>query len=239
MEDLSKNLININIEDKKDNANKNEENKIGESKEESPEEKEFREKLMEIKENIRELKVLFDQNNPKKYKEDKIENYILFENLVNFDKIKQKIIDIFKNDDIYSILFDLWNKIIEFSKNKNKQNIEETKEENEHSEDKNKKNKQIKIFNKILMILNFFTPKIINNTKDNAFKEKICESIFANIQLTIDIEEGQYFLYYFTEVFGTKEIFKEQFIKQYKEEMTNIICKNLAFGINFINIFDL
>ena len=55
------------------------------------------------------------------------------------------------------------------------------------------------------MNLNFFTPKIIVNTKDASFKEQICETIFNNIQLIKEIEDGQYFLYYFTEVFNIRE----------------------------------
>ena len=106
--------MNLNYEKdkgKKNKKDKKEENKIEEPKKELTEEEKFREDLMDLKENLRGLKILFDQNRPKKYNEDKIENYILFENLVNFDKIKQKIIYIFKNDDIYPILFHIWKKI--------------------------------------------------------------------------------------------------------------------------------
>ena len=250
MKRFTKDFKKMNINDgkdkgKKNKMKKNEENKIEEPKKELTEEEKFKEELIDLKEKLREIKIFFDQNKPKKYNEDKIENYILFENLVKYDKIKQKIIDIFKNEDIYSILFELWKKIIDFSKNKNKDNIEETNEENESSEDENEKNKKPKrrnliyAFNKLLMNLSIFTPKVINNTKDKEFKEQICESIFTNIQLITDIEDGQFFLYYFTEVFGTKEIFKEKLIKEHKEQMTNIIFGYLVFGINFINIFDL
>ena len=229
MKKFTKDFKKMNINDgkgkgKKNKKKKNEENKIEEPKKELTEEEKFIEQLMELKENLRGIKIFFDQNKPKKYNEDKIENYILFENLVNYDKIKQKIIEVFKNEDIYSILFELWKKTIDFSKNKNKDNIEETNEDNESSEEENENNKKLRrrnliyVFNKLLMNLSIFTPKVINNTKDKEFKEQICESIFTNIQLITDIEDGQYFLYYFTEVFGTKEIFKEKLIKEHKEQ---------------------
>jgi hypothetical protein len=89
------------------------------------------------------------------------------------------------------------------------------------------------------MNLNFFTPKIISNTKDATFKEKICETIFNNIQLIKDLEDGQYFLYYFTEVFDIREIFINKVSKEHKEKMTEYILGFIVFGLNIINIFNL
>ena len=249
MEKLNKDFKNMNINDekkkKRNKKNKKDENKIEEQKEELTEEDIFKEELGKIKENLRELKIIFDQNKPKKYNEDKIENYMLFEKLIDYNKIKQKILQIFNNQDIYSSLSNLWNKIIEYSKNKNNKKDQEITEENEDSEedsDKKKKKKKkilLYLFNKILMYLNFFTPKVINNTKDNIFKEQICETIFSNLGLIKDIDDGDYFLYYFTEVFNIKDIFIKKFMNEHKEKTTNFILSYLVFGLNFINIFNL
>ena len=232
----------------KNNKNKKEENKIQKEPEEPKElteEEKFKEELINIRDKIRELKMIFDRNKPKKFNEDKIENYFLFEKVVNFDNLKQKIISAFNNEDIYSTLFNLWNKCIEYTKNKNNDKIEENQEENDSSEEDNdKRNRNNKrpllfIFNKLLMNLNFFTPKIIVNTKDASFKEQICETIFNNIQLIKEIEDGQYFLYYFTEVFNIREIFINKLLKEQKEKMTEYILGFIVFGLNLINIFNL
>ena len=249
MEKLNKDFKNMNINDdkkkKRNKKNKKDENKIEEQKEELTEEDIFKEELGKIKENLRELKIIFDQNKPKKYFEDKIDNYMLFEKLIDYNKIKQKILQIFNNQDIYSSLSNLWNKIIEYSKNKtNKKDQEITEEIEDSEEDSDKKKKKKKkillyLFNKILMYLNFFTPKLINNTKDNLFKEEICETIFSNLELIKDIDDGDYFLYYFTEVFNIKDIFIKKFMNEHKEKTTNFILSYLVFGLNFINIFNL
>ena len=71
MEKLNKDFKNMNINDekkkKRNKKNKKDENKIEEQKEELTEEDIFKEELGKIKENLRELKIMFDQNKPKKY----------------------------------------------------------------------------------------------------------------------------------------------------------------------------
>ena len=64
----------------KNNKNKKEENKIQKEPEEPKElteEEKFKEELINIRDKIRELKMIFDRNKPKKFNEDKIENYFL------------------------------------------------------------------------------------------------------------------------------------------------------------------
>ena len=239
------NNMNINRRNKKNRKNKKDEIKEEKPKEEMTEEEKFKEELIQLRDKIRDIKTIFDQNKSKKYNEDKIENYILFDNIVDYNKIKQKIIAAFNCEDIYSYLENLWNKIIEYSKNKSNGKIEDTQDDYEDSEEENDRKKKTKkrsllyIFNKLLMNLNFFTPKVINNPKNNEFKEKFCESIITNLQLIKDIEDGDYFLYYFCEVFGAKEILKNKLINEHKEITTNFIISYLASGLNLINLFAL
>ena len=251
MKKLTQDFNNMNIkEGKKKNKHKNKKNKEGEPKEEKPkeeltEEEKFKEELGKLSNKIRELKNCLDHNRSKTYNEDKIENYNLFQNLVDYEKIKQRILESFTCEDIYSRLFELWNKTIEFTKNKNNEKKEENNEDNEDSEediDKKKKPKKrllLYLYNKLLMNLNFFTPKIIKSTKDNSFKEQICESIFTNLQLVKEIEDGDNFLYYFSEVFDVKELLKNKFINEHKDITINYISSYLVFGLNLIRIFDL
>ena len=249
MKKFTKDFEKMNLNDKKNrrrNKNKKEEPKIEKPREEMTEEEIFQEDLTNLKEKLRELKNIFDQNRPKKIREeDKIENYILFENFVDFNKVKQKIIQCFNSEDIYSSLFNLWKKSIEFSKKTNMEKIQDNIEENNISdEDDDKKKKTRKrsllfIFNKLLMNLCCFTPKIISNQNNDKIKEEICNSICDNLSLIKDIEDGENFLYYITEVFGIKEMLKNKFINEHKEKMNEFITQYLAFGLNFINLFDL
>ncbi len=82
-------------------------------------------------------------------------------------------------------------------------------------------------------------PKIITNTKDDLFKNKIADTIFPNIQLIKSIEEGENFLYFFLDIFGIKENLKLKFEKEYKEKFDVDINNNICFGINLINLLDL
>ena len=249
MKKFTKDFEKMNLNDKKNrrrNKNKKEEPKIEKPREEMTEEEIFQEDLTNLKEKLRELKNIFDQNRPKKIREeDKIENYIIIENFVDFNKVKQKIIQCFNSEDIYSSLFNLWKKSIEFSKKTNMEKIQDNIEENNISdEDDDKKKKTRKrsllfIFNKLLMNLCCFTPKIISNQNNDKFKEEICNSICDNLSLIKDIEDGENFLYYITEVFGIKEMLKNKFINEHKEKMNEFITQYLAFGLNFINLFDL
>lgn len=251
MKQFTKDFNNMNINDGKNkNKHKNKKNKGEDPKEEKPkepltEEEKFQEELTQIKEKLRELKNCFDRNKPKPYNEDKIENYILLENIVDYDKVKQKIIECFNSEDIYSRLLDLWNKTIEFTKNKIGEKTEENNEDLEDSDDDIDKKKKPKkkillyLFNKLLMNLNCFIPKVIKNTKDNTFKEKISETIFINIQLVKEIEDGDNFLYYFSEVFDVKEILKNKFINEHKDITVNYVSNYLVFGLHIIRIFDL
>lgn len=249
MKKFTKDFEKMNLNDKKNrrrNKNKKEEPKIEKPREEMTEEEIFQEDLTNLKEKLRELKNIFDQNRPKKIREeDKIENYIIIENFVDFNKVKQKIIQCFNSEDIYSSLFNLWKKSIEFSKKTNMEKIQDNIEENNISdEDDDKKKKTRKrsllfIFNKLLMNLCCFTPKIISNQNNDKIKEEICNSICDNLSLIKDIEDGENFLYYITEVFGIKEMLKNKFINEHKEKMNEFITQYLAFGLNFINLFDL
>ena len=126
MEELNKDFEKMNINEhknkkrNKNHKNKKEENKIEqeEQSKELTEEEKFKEELINLRNKIKDIKVIFDKNKPKKYYEDKIENYLLFENFVNFETLKIKILSIFNNENIFSYLFNLWNKCIEFSKKK-------------------------------------------------------------------------------------------------------------------------
>ena len=249
MKKFTKDFEKMNLNDKKNrrrNKNKKEEPKIEKPREEMTDEEIFQKDLNNLKEKLRELKNIFDQNRPKKIREeDKIENYIIIENFVDFNKVKQKIIQCFNSEDIYSSLFNLWKKSIEFSKKTNMEKIQDNIEENNISdEDDDKKKKTRKrsllfIFNKLLMNLCCFTPKIISNQNNDKIKEEICNSICDNLSLIKDIEDGENFLYYITEVFGIKEMLKNKFINEHKEKMNEFITQYLAFGLNFINLFDL
>ena len=249
MKKFTKDFEKMNLNDKKNrrrNKNKKEEPKIEKPREEMTEEEIFQEDLTNLKEKLRELKNIFDQNRPKKIREeDKIENNIIIENFVDFNKVKQKIIQCFNSEDIYSSLFNLWKKSIEFSKKTNMEKIQDNIEENNISdEDDDKKKKTRKrsllfIFNKLLMNLCCFTPKIISNQNNDKIKEEICNSICDDLSLIKDIEDGENFLYYITEVFGIKEMLKNKFINEHKEKMNEFITQYLAFGLNFINLFDL
>ena len=253
MEELNKDFEKMNINEHKNkkryknHKNKKEENKIEqeEQSKELTEEEKFKEELINLRNKIKDIKVIFDKNKPKKYYEDKIENYLLFENIVNFETLKIKILSIFNNENIFSYLFNLWNKCIEFSKKKNSEKMEENQDDDYSSEEeKDKKNKNqarsiLYVFNKLLMNLSFFVPKIINNENDIKFKDQICESIFSNIQLIKNIEEGQYFLFYFTEVFNIREIFINKLLKEHIKTMTDLICGFIVFGLNTINMFNL
>ena len=115
-------------------------------------------------------------------------------------------------------------------------------EDSEDDKDKKKKTKKkilLYLFNKLLMNLNCFTPKVIKNTKDNSFKEQISETIFTNIQLVKEIEDGENFLYYFSEVFDVKEILKNKFINEHKDITVNYVSNYLVFGLHIIRIFAL
>jgi len=249
MKKFTKDFEKMNLNDKKNrrrNKNKKEEPKIEKPREEMTEEEIFQEDLTNLKEKLRELKNIFDQNRPKKIREeDKIENYIIIENFVDFNKVKQKIIQCFNSEDIYSSLFNLWKKSIEFSKKTNMEKIQDNIEENNISDEDDDKTKKTRkrsllfIFNKLLMNLCCFTPKIISNQNNDKIKEEICNSICDNLSLIKDIEDGENFLYYITEVFGIKEMLKNKFINEHKEKMNEFITQYLAFGLNFINLFDL
>ena len=171
-EDTKKKNINEkkNKKHNKRNKNKKEENNIEqEEPKELTEEEKFKQELINYTDELKELKNIFDRKNPKKYNEDKIENYFLFEKVINFNNIKQKIKSIFKteNKDIFLFLSHLWNKCIELSKNINEKKINEKTEENSENNDsseeeesnktnKSKKKPLLSIFNKLLMNLNFF-----------------------------------------------------------------------------------
>jgi hypothetical protein len=193
-EDTKKKNINEkkNKKHNKRNKNKKEENNIEqEEPKELTEEEKFKQELINYTDELKELKNIFDRKNPKKYNEDKIENYFLFEKVINFNNIKQKIKSIFKteNKDIFLFLSHLWNKCIELSKNINEKKINEKTEENSENNDsseeeesnktnKSKKKPLLSIFNKLLMNLNFFIPKIIKNEQEIKFKESINNNLF-------------------------------------------------------------
>ena len=246
MESLEGEFSNLNIKDKtshKKNKNKKEKEK---EKEEDPKEKKFKEELNELKSKLRDFQKLFDSNEEKNIYEYKIENSILIDKLVDFPSVKQKLLECFNCEDIFSYLFDIWIKILEFSGCKStfssKNETNETEKDTEFEEKKENKNKTkglAFIFNQILTSLDFFIPKIIINTKDYSFKAKVIETVFPNIQFIKNIEEGEFFLYYFTNVFNIKEEMKSKIEKEYQEEVNQMINSSLCFGLNFINTFDL
>ena len=254
MNSLVGELSNLNINDKRHHRKKKNKKEKEKEKEEDPKEKKFKEELNELKAKIRDFQKLFDNNEVKNIFEYKIENFILIDKLVDELSVKQKLLECFNCKDIFDYLFDIWIKILEFSGCKNKsstkdktnentnENINETEIDGDFEEKKEHKTKTkglAFIFNQILASLDFFVPKIINNTKDNSFKAKVIETIFPNIQFIKNIEEGEYFLYYFTNVFNIKNEIKSLIEKEKKEEVNQIINNSLCFGLNLINIFDL
>jgi hypothetical protein len=138
----------------------------------------------------------------------------------------------------------VWEKIINCSGSPNTNNSNENNIINEDNdfEEKDKKMKSKKadfVLNKILANLDFFVPKIIANTKDESFKNKIADTIFPNIQMIKSIEDGENFLYHFINIFDIKDNLKKRFEKEYKEKFDININNSLCFGINLINALDL
>jgi len=252
MESLEGEFSNLDLNGKRAhqrNKNKKEKDKEKE-KEEDPEEKKFKEELNELKFKLRDFQKLFDSNEVKNIFEYKFENFLLIDKIVDELSVKQKLIECFNCEDIFDYLFNIWIKILEFSgcksssstKDKINENKDDTEKDGDFEEKKENKNKTKGlgfIFNQILTSLDFFVPKIINNTKDNSFKEKVIETIFPNIQFIRNIEEGEFFLYYFTNVFNIKNEMKSKIEKEKQEEVNQIINSSLCFGLNFINTFDL
>ena len=251
---LTKDFQNLDTNEKKNNKkhknkkkekNKNSEIEPEKPKEEFTEEEKFRDEINNTKEKLRELKILFTQNEAKDLYEDKLDNFILIPKIVDYSKIKKKLYECFPNEDIFSYLFDIWNRILNYSLTNNDNNVKnndiyEENEEFEEKKDKKVKNKSLcYFFNKLLMNLDFFIPKIIVNKKDDSFKNKICETIIPNIQMIKNIEDGENFLYYFIDVFDIKNIFKLKVEKEYKDKLYEIININLCFGLNLINTLDL
>ena len=252
MESLEGEFSNLNLNGKRAhqrNKNKKEKDKEKE-KEEDPKEKKFKEELNELKFKLRDFQKLFDSNEVKNIFDYKFENFILIDKIVDELSVKQKLIECFNCEDIFDYLFNIWIKILEFSgcksssstKDKINENKDDTEKDGDFEEKKENKNKTKGlgfIFNQIITSLDFFVPKIINNTKDNSFKEKVIETIFPNIQFIRNIEEGEFFLYYFTNVFNIKNEMKSKIEKEKQEEVNQIINSSLCFGLNFINTFDL
>ena len=254
MDEITDDLKQLNINDKKknkknkhkdrgkDNNNKEDKEK---PKEELTEEEKFREELNEISNKIKTLKLFFTKNESKNVLEDKIENFIFLEKIVDFNKIKQKIIEYLNSEDIFAFLFETWEKIINFytsanSKNEKSNNIIIVDDFDYEEKDKKTKIKRADYaFNKMLMNLYFFVPKIISNTKDESFKNKITDTIFPNIHMIKLIEYGEHFLYYFINIFDIKDNLKKRFEKEYKEQFDVNINNSLCFGINLINLLDL
>ena len=116
---------------------------------------------MDLKEKLRELKLFFSPNEVKALNEDKIENFIILEDLIDYSKIKQKLLECFPNEDIFGYLLQIWEKIIKFYEiNMNKS--DNIKEKNEDIDEKDKKTKSKSLgffYNKLLMNLNFFDLK--------------------------------------------------------------------------------
>ena len=256
MNTLVEDFSNLKLDDKshhhkkRRNKKKNEKEKEKEEEEEVTDEKKFKEEINEIKCKIRDFKNLFDNNETKNIYEYKLENVILIDKIVDYPSVKQKLIECFNKEDIFNYLFDIWKKILELSgckkisstQDKTNENIIETEAGNELEEKKEKKtiNKGlVSIFIQILSNLDFFIPKIINNTKDCSFKSKVIETIFSNIQFIKSIQEGEYFLYYFTNVFNIKDEMKSKIEKECQEQVNQIVNNNLYFGLNLINAFDL
>ena len=233
MDKITDNMKNLNINKKKKhkknkykdtNGNKTKEAEQSDKpKEELTEEEKYKEELNNIKDKIRELKFFFCQNEPKNIYEDKLENFIIIEKIIDYAKIKQRLTECFSCQDIYDYLSEAWNKILKFSgtnKTNNNDSNNAIIEDNENYEDiEDKKDKKTKnksliyTFNKLLMYLDFFVPKIITNTKDDLFKNKIADTIFPNIQLIKSVEEGENFLYFFLDIFGIKENLKKNIKK--------------------------
>ena len=253
------NLKNKRNHRKKKNDNNNKENKEKKikiennenPKEELTEEEKFIEEIIEIKDKLRDLKILFSKNESKDLYEDKIQNFILIEKLIDYSKIKAKIIECFPCEDIFNYLFEAWKKILYFSSNNNTNSIKNNEIiKNENFEDletateekKDKKNKKKSLgyyFNKLLMNLDFFIPKILTNEKDDSFKNKIIDTIIPNIQIIKGIEDGENFLYYFINIFNLKKGLKMLIEKENKEKFKEIVNNHLCLGLNLINILDL
>ena len=253
MNTLVEDFSNLNLDNtihhhkKRRNKKKNENEK---EKEEVTDEKKFKEEINEIKCKIRDFKNLFDCNETKNIYENKLENVILIDKLVNYPLVKQKLIECFNNENIFDYLFNIWKKILEFSgsqstistQDKNNENIIKAETGNEFEEKKENKNINkglVSIFIQILSNLDFFIPKIINNTKDNSFKSKVIETIFPNIQFIKSIQEADSFLYYFTNIFNIKDEMMLKIEKEYQEQLNQIVNNNVCFGLNLINAFDL
>ena len=171
VEDFSNLKLNNENHHHKKRRNKKKEEK---EKEEVIDEQKFKKEINDIKGKIRDFKNLFDSNEKKNAFEYKIENAILIEKLVDYPHIKQKLIECFNNEDIFNYLFDIWTKILEFSRckntpstqDKNNENILETEAGSEFEEKKENKTKNrglVSIFIQILSNLDFFIPKIINS----------------------------------------------------------------------------
>ena len=264
MNGLNNELKKLNLKDKKNhkkNKKKQKDNKINmildeKPKEELTEEDHIKEEIINIKDKIRELKNIFTLQKQKDLFEDKLENFILIEKLIDYSKIKQKLLECFPSEDIFDYLFNIWNKILFFYENKNnidskekddiKNEISEIEEKTEKKEElEEKKDKKTKrrtlsyYFNKLLMNLNFFIPKIIINKKDYSFKNKISETMLSNIQMIKLIDEGENFIYYFINIFNIKTNLQKIIEKEDKISFFNLIRNNLCIGLNLINILDL
>ena len=238
---------------KKQENNENNENKINletpeEPKKELTEEEKFMEEIINIKEKIRDLKIIISQNEPKNKYEDKLENFILIEKIIDYSKIKQKLFECFPTEDIFNYLSEAWFKILTYTginntKNEIKVEIsEENFEDFDEKRDKKSKNKSLGYyFGKLLMNLDFFIPKIITNKADDTFKNKISESFIKNIKMIKNIEDSENFLYYFINVFNIKDNLKLKIEKEKecKEQITEIIRIYIIFGLNLVNILDL
>ena len=256
MDKFTQDFQNLNINEKDKNKKKNKKKKNGKNKEkeikekpkeELTEEEIFKEELTNLKEKLRELKILFSPNEVKTLNEDKIENFIILEDLIDYSKIKQKLLECFPNEDIFSYLLQIWEKIIKFYEiNMNESDkINKIIEENEDIDDLDKKDKKTKnkslgyFYNKLLMNLNFFVPKIISNTKDENFKNKVCETIIPNFQLIKSIEDGENFLYYFINDFNIKNNLKLKIEKEYKDKFIENLNYSFYLGLNIVNLLDL
>ena len=125
MDKITDNMKNLNINKKKKhkknkykdtNGNKTKEAEQSDKpKEELTEEEKYKEELNNIKDKIRELKFFFCQNEPKNIYEDKLENFIIIEKIIDYAKIKQRLTECFSCQDIYDYLSEAWNKILKFS----------------------------------------------------------------------------------------------------------------------------
>ena len=250
MNEFTDELKNLGLTDKMTHKRNKKKNK-GEQKDTKSieEENHLREEIMKTKDKIKELKTLFTQKDKKDLFEEKITNFILIENIIDYPKIKQKLLECFPSEDIFTYLFEIWNKIIIYetnnlsfikNNNDNKNEIFEKKEESEEKKEKKFKPRGLGYyFNNLLMNLDFFIPKVIANTKDDTFRNKISETILPNIQMIKLIEDGENFLYYFINSFNIKQNFKKIIEKEGKDKLFNLINDNLCLGLNLINILDL